>query len=124
MQRIVLCLAALLGAIGVTLGAFAAHFLKRKLSGEMLTVFETGVRYQMYHVFALFIAAWALGRFPHSPFTAAAWAFILGVLLFSGSLYILATTTVRQWGMVTPVGGVLLILGWLLLFLGFWKADS
>ncbi len=117
--RCILCAAALLGALGVALGAFGAHFLKEKLSEQMLAVYEVGVRYQMYHIFALFVTAWALSNFPHTAFQVASWTFLIGITLFSGSLYILALTAVKAWGMVTPIGGLFLIIGWLSLFWGF-----
>lgn len=107
----------LFGFLAVSLGAFGAHALKSKLSTEMLSVFETGVRYQMYHALALLMVAWASAYF-HSNWTnAAGWFFIFGVIIFSGSLYTLSLTGVRIWGAVTPIGGLLFLAGWFSLFL-------
>ena len=104
---------AVLGFLGVTFGAFGAHALRSRLSPEMLAVFETGVRYQMYHTFAVLIVAAAIGRIGDaSLLVLAGWFFLAGILLFSGSLYALALTGVGIWGAVTPVGGLLFLIGW------------
>lgn len=105
----------LLGFLGVALGAFGAHGLRHRLGPDMLAVFETGVRYQMYHAVMLWVAAWALDRFQVPLMAAAGWAFLAGTLVFSGSLYILVLSGVRAWGAVTPVGGLLLLTGWAML---------
>ena len=89
------------GFLGVALGAFGAHAMKSKLSPEMLAVFETGVRYQMYHALALVAAAWAWARWPSRVFTVAGWSFVAGIVVFSGSLYLLAFTGVRALGAVS-----------------------
>jgi uncharacterized membrane protein YgdD (TMEM256/DUF423 family) len=107
--------------LAVALGAFAAHGLRNKLTPEMLTIFETGVRYQMYHALALLGVAWASTRWPGGSITAAGWLFILGTILFSGSLYLLSFTGVRWLGAVTPIGGAAFLLGWLLLAWGAWR---
>lgn len=116
---------ALLGSVGallgVALGAFGAHTLKQTLSPDMLAVFETGVRYQMYHCFALFIAGWASEKYTQKLFLTAGWLFVAGILLFSGSLYALTLTDVRGFGLVTPIGGVAFLAGWFLLAVGLWK---
>ena len=107
-------IAALLGAAGVGLGAFGAHALRSRLEPRDLEIFETAVRYQMYHAFALLAAAWLLSR--NAPgASAAAWAFLAGVIVFSGSLYLMVATGQRWLGAVTPLGGLLLIAGWLLM---------
>lgn len=117
----------LLGAIsaglGVALGAFGAHGLRARLAPEMLAVFETGVRYQMYHALALLIVGTAMARVA-MPATvmAAGWLFVVGTLVFSGSLYVLAVTGTRWWGAVTPIGGVAFLLGWLLLIIAAARA--
>ena len=103
--------------LGVALGAFGAHGLKDVLSDSMKAVFETGVRYQMIHGLALFIVAWLSSRGSSEVVHAAGWCFIAGVLLFSGSLYILSLTGVRAWGAVTPIGGLAFLAGWLCLAL-------
>ncbi len=102
------------GLIAVALGAFGAHGLRQRLSADMLAVFETGVRYQVYHALALFAVAWAVSRWTSSPQAIwAGWLFIAGTVIFSGSLYILATSGVRWLGAITPVGGICFLAGWL-----------
>lgn len=106
------------GALGVGLGAFGAHGLRSRLSPDMLAVFETGVRYHLYHALALIMAALVLGReqFQGSRLvTASGWLFVAGIVLFSGSLYVLAVTGIRGLGAITPLGGVAFLLGWALL---------
>ena len=112
MERGFFLIGALSAFVGVAAGAFGAHGLKDRLSAEMLAVFETGVRYQMYHAFALFAAAWAASRWPGGLTTAAGWLFVAGTLVFSGSLYALALSGVRRWGAVTPFGGLAFLVGW------------
>ncbi|HUP14052.1 MAG TPA: DUF423 domain-containing protein [Niastella sp.] len=115
--------AAILGALAVALGAFGAHGLKKIVPPETVTTFETGVRYQFYHVFALLAVAILFGSFPGKNLQYAGVCFILGIVLFSGSLYVLtalqATKTVglRGIGAITPIGGVFFIIGWIFLFL-------
>ena len=115
MDRTFLLLGALAGFVGVMFGAFGAHALRNRLSPEMLAVFETGVRYQMYHAFALLVAAAAAARFDGWLVRAAGWAFSAGIVLFSGSLYALALTGVTMLGAVTPIGGLAFLVGWVLL---------
>jgi uncharacterized membrane protein YgdD (TMEM256/DUF423 family) len=115
MDRTFLALAAVSGAIAVAAGAFGAHGLKARLSPEMLAVFETGARYQMFHALALVAAAWVAHRFPGGAAAAAGWLFVAGTALFSFSLYALALSGVRGLGAVTPFGGVAFIAGWLAL---------
>ena len=108
---------ALAGFVGVAFGAFGAHGLRGRLSPEMLAVFETGVRYQMYHALALMLTA-ALSTMSMSRPTggravaAAGWLFVAGIVLFSGSLYVLAVTGLTVFGAITPIGGVAFLLGW------------
>ena len=113
--------AALAGFLGVALGAFAAHGLKTTLAPEMLAVFETGVRYQMYHAFAMLAAALGFARWQARGFAFAGWLFAAGIVVFSGSLYLLALTGVRWLGAVTPIGGLCFLAGWALLA---WAAAS
>jgi uncharacterized membrane protein YgdD (TMEM256/DUF423 family) len=89
----------------------------------MLQVFETGVRYQMFHALGLLAVAWATTRWPGTAVNAAGWLFLAGTLLFSGSLYLLALTGQRWLGAVTPLGGVCFLVGWLLLAWGAWAAS-
>ncbi len=120
-------LGALLGALAVILGAFGAHALKDRLTPYELGIFETAVRYQFYHVFALFsvdVLAWlarghGLGSLPE--LRTAGWAFAIGIVLFSGSLYAIVATGMRKFGMVTPFGGVAFIVGWSCLAMAAWK---
>lgn len=112
MQRTFLLIGALAGLVGVAFGAFGAHGLRGQLSPEMLTVFETGVRYQMYHALALMLAAAIMDRVPGRAIVAAGWLFAAGIVLFSGSLYLLAVTGITVLGAITPVGGVAFLLGW------------
>lgn len=111
-SKICLFMGALLGGLSVLFGAFGAHYLKTRLSQEMLTIFEVGVRYQMYHALALCIIAVA-GVSSYLSYSAL--AMFLGTLLFSGSLYLLVFTEVRQFGAITPIGGLLMTVGWVLL---------
>ena len=121
MERLFFALGSLSGFIAVGLGAFAAHGLKQRLAPEMLAVFETGVRYQMYHALALLGVAWASTRWPGAFTTAGGWLFVAGTLLFSGSLYALSLTGVRWLGAITPLGGLAFLAGWLCLAWGAWK---
>jgi uncharacterized membrane protein YgdD (TMEM256/DUF423 family) len=122
MERVFFAAGALSALIGVAAGAFGAHGLKSRLSPEMLSVFEVGVRYQMYHAFALIVAAWAQTRWPATPVITAGWLFIAGTLLFSGSLYLLSLTSLRWLGAITPLGGLAFLAGWLCLAWAAWKA--
>ncbi len=115
MDRTFLALGAISGAIAVAAGAFGAHALRARLSAEMLAVFETGARYQMYHALGLALAAWAASRFPGAAASWAGWLFVAGTVLFSGSLYALTLSGVRGLGAVTPFGGVAFIAGWIAL---------
>lgn len=115
MDRTFLALGAISAAISVAAGAFGAHALRARLSPELLVIFETGARYQMYHALGIVAAGWALARFPGAAAAWAGWLFLLGTLLFSGSLYALALSGVRALGAVTPFGGVAFIAGWIAL---------
>jgi len=106
---------ALCGFLGVALGAFGAHALNAQLSADMLATFEVGVRYQMYHAFALLATGWAYTRWPWKAVIAGGCLFVLGIVLFSGSLYVLSLSGVRMFGAVTPFGGVALLAGWVCL---------
>jgi uncharacterized membrane protein YgdD (TMEM256/DUF423 family) len=115
MDRTFLLVGALAGFIGVAFGAFGAHALRSRLSPEMLAVFETGVRYQMYHAFAVLVVALAAVRLDGWLVRGAGWAFAAGIVLFSGSLYALALTGVTILGAITPIGGLAFLVGWALL---------
>ena len=117
MDKTFLLVGAVAGFLAVALGAFGAHGLRSRLSPDMLAVFETAVRYHMYHALAILLVALMLGRFDGWMFRAAGWAFAVGVVLFSGSLYLLAVTGVTILGAITPIGGVAFLAGWLLLII-------
>jgi uncharacterized membrane protein YgdD (TMEM256/DUF423 family) len=121
LARLFVLIAASSGFIAVAAGAFGAHALKARLTPDLLAIFETGVRYQMFHVVGLLAAAWAAERWPGRAVKVAGWCFVAGTLIFSGSLYALALTGVRTLGAITPVGGVLFLAGWLLLSRAAWR---
>ena len=112
MDRTFLLLGGLAGFIGVALGAFGAHGLRDRLPPEMLAVFETGVRYQMYHACTILIVALAAARLDGWLIRTAGWSFALGIVLFSGSLYVLALSRITMFGAVTPIGGLAFLVGW------------
>ena len=112
MDRTFMFVGALMGFVGVGLGAFGAHALKGRLSPDMLAVFETGVRYQMYHALALLATAALMSRSEGRAGLVAGWSFTAGIVIFSGSLYALALTGVTVLGAVTPIGGLAFLIGW------------
>ncbi len=124
MERFFAVAGALSGFIAVGAGAFGAHGLKSRLTPDLLAVFDTAARYQMFHALALLAAAWAIGRWTGRAAVAAGWCFVGGTLLFSGSLYLLALTGVRGFGAITPLGGVLFLAGWLLLAVAAWRGGA
>jgi uncharacterized membrane protein YgdD (TMEM256/DUF423 family) len=111
-ERIFFVIGAMSAFIGVAAGAFGAHGLKTQLSAEMLSVFEIGVRYQMYHAFALIATAWAQAKWPSSIVATGGWFFAIGTILFSGSLYMLSVGGARWLGAITPLGGLSFLAGW------------
>ncbi|MDO3383200.1 DUF423 domain-containing protein [Gilvimarinus algae] len=121
MAKIFLVLAAASGFVAVGLGAFAAHGLKSRLAPKLLSAFETGVQYQMYHALALLAIALLLRHFSSAWLSASGWLMIAGTVLFSGSLYALALTGLRFFGPITPIGGVCFLLGWISLFIAAFK---
>jgi uncharacterized membrane protein YgdD (TMEM256/DUF423 family) len=124
MDRVFITIGALSGFIAVAAGAFGAHALRDRLSAPMLQVFQTGVTYEMYHALGLLGVGILLARFSidGSPWlTAAGGLFIVGTVLFSGSLYLLALTGTTWLGAITPLGGVAFLLGWLALAIGIWR---
>jgi len=116
-DRLFFGVGALSALISVAAGAFGAHALRARLTPELLAVFETAARYQMYHALGLLAVAWATSRSPGALPVWAGWLFVAGTVLFSGSLYALALTGVRWWGAVTPLGGVAFLAGWICLAL-------
>jgi uncharacterized membrane protein YgdD (TMEM256/DUF423 family) len=123
MTRIIMVIAAILGGISVALGAFAAHGLREKLSQRAMEIFETGTRYQMYHALALLLVALLLSRAEtgQSTLVAAGAAFIIGIAIFSGSLYALSLTGIKWLGAITPLGGVAFLVGWSCLAIAAWS---
>ncbi len=130
MHKFFLQLASVMGALAVGLGAFGAHALKRIVSDAVLNIFETGVRYQFYHVFALALAGILYRDFTNKWMLWAGNSFITGIILFSGSLYILTwlKTSAKpgyDWvGIITPFGGLAFIAGWICMFIGLYKAAA
>lgn len=121
MPRVLCMLGALFGLLSVALGAFGAHALNAVLADDMLATFETGARYQMYHALALIAVGW-IGRTARTAWVSTAgWAFLVGIVLFSGSLYLLALSGTRWLGAITPLGGLAFIAGWGALAIGLWK---
>ena len=112
-MKIILMLGSASGFIGVLLGAFGAHILKDRLGEYSMQVFKTGVEYQFIHGLALLIVALLFERYPAVRTTA--WCFCGGIVLFSGSLYVLALTGIKIFGAITPIGGTLFLVGWLAL---------
>jgi uncharacterized membrane protein YgdD (TMEM256/DUF423 family) len=112
MDKTFLLIGALCGFLAVAFGAFGAHALRGRLSPEMLAVFETGVRYEMYHALAILAVGLMMARSGGWLFATAGWLFTAGIVLFSGSLYVLALSGVGMFGAITPIGGLLFLAGW------------
>jgi uncharacterized membrane protein YgdD (TMEM256/DUF423 family) len=128
MKKKLLSTGAILGMIAIILGAFGAHALKKVLSVEQLVTFETGVRYQMYHALFLLLIG-ILDNITEKAKKTIYFLVLFGVILFSGSIYLLATNDLTSFdfkiiGFVTPIGGLLLILGWGVLLINFFKKES
>jgi len=123
MTQIFLRLAAILGGLSVAAGAFASHALRSKISDRSLEIFETGARYQMYHALALLLVALLLSRTesPSPTLVATGWLFIIGIAIFSGSLYALSLTGVKSLGAIAPIGGAAFIAGWGALAFAAWS---
>jgi uncharacterized membrane protein YgdD (TMEM256/DUF423 family) len=115
MDRTFFGLGAVFAFLGVALGAFGAHALRGSLGAADLATFETGVRYQVYHALALLATAWAVTRWPGGTAQVAGWLFVAGIVLFSGSLYVLVLAGQRWMGAVTPFGGLCFLAAWALL---------
>jgi len=128
-QKIFFLIATIGGALAVAAGAFGAHGLKPKLTPEQLAAYETGVRYHFLHIIVLLMVAIVMPRVSSVLSLYAGWCFVAGILLFSGSLYLLSCKSIlhiehwRWLGPITPIGGLLLIIGWLLLAIGLWNYD-
>jgi uncharacterized membrane protein YgdD (TMEM256/DUF423 family) len=122
MERLFFTLGAISAFLAVATGAFGAHGLKARLSADLLNTFEIAVRYHFYHSLALFVTAWACTRWPNTVTSAAGWLFVIGLIIFSGSLYALALSGVRWLGAITPIGGLAFLAGWFCLMWGAWRA--
>ena len=122
--RVWLVIAALNGALAVVFGAFAAHGFSQQLDAHALGTFETGARYHMYHALAMGLAALVMQGTAARTATWSAVLFLIGIVLFSGSLYALAMTGERAFAFVTPVGGVSFLAGWVLLALAAWRSRT
>jgi uncharacterized membrane protein YgdD (TMEM256/DUF423 family) len=128
-QKNFLLLACLFAALAVVLGAFGAHGLKTRITPDQLQTFETGVKYQFYHALALLAVGLLLQKYSSISIVYAGYCFAIGILFFSGSIYLLATrdfiglTSWRWLGPITPLGGTFFIVGWLLLLWGIWKGE-
>jgi len=122
MDKLFFTLASMLGGLAVALGAFGAHALEARVEPRLLEVFETGVRYHFYHALALIAVVVAIGRWPQAGLAPlAGWLFVAGIVVFSGSLYLMTFTGARWLGAITPIGGVAFIAGWICLVLTAWR---
>lgn len=122
MPRLFLTLAAFSGLLAVVLGAFGAHGLKQRLPADLMAVYQTGVQYHFWHTLALLgVGILLLQGVQGKLLVASGWLFAAGIVLFSGSLYVLAISGVRWLGAITPIGGVLWIVGWACLALAAWR---
>lgn len=115
MDRLFFILGVLSAGISVATGAFGAHGLRTRVGPEMLAIWETASRYQMYHAFGLIVTGWMASRWPSGAANAAGWLFVAGTIIFSGSLYALSLSGIRGLGAITPIGGVAFIAGWIVL---------
>lgn len=122
MQKLILISGSILGALGVAIGAFGAHALKALLESTNRTdTFETAVRYQFYHALALLFIGLLLFKLDSKWIYYAGNLMLAGTIIFSGSLYILCLTNTKWWGAITPIGGVLMIAGWVILIISLTK---
>lgn len=115
MDKLFFALGSLFAFLAVALGAFGAHSLQGTFAAGMADVYETGVRFQFYHALGLFAVAFAISRWKDAPVSLAGWLFVVGIILFSGSLYLLSTTGIRWLGAITPLGGLAFLAGWAVL---------
>lgn len=121
-HKLLLIIGSISGAISVVLGAFGAHALKDSLSASgRLETFETAVKYQMYHSLAMILLGLLMIHFQHRFLNYASYSFLIGIIIFSGSLYLLCATGFSKLGAVTPIGGVFLIAAWVFLAIGVYK---
>ncbi|RZO86032.1 MAG: DUF423 domain-containing protein [Oceanococcus sp.] len=123
MDKLMVAIAAFYGMSGVAMGAFAAHALKKRLDDYALDIIQTATQYQMIHAIAM-LAIVALAHAGSFELRTPLWCFVIGVALFSGSLYALALTGIKPLGAITPIGGALLLLGWIVLIVKALKVAS
>ena len=124
MTKFFISIAAIMAGLSVASGAFASHALKARLSQQALDIWETGSKYQMYHALALLMVGLLLSRNDEVSSTllnTASWAFIVGIVLFSGSLYALSLSNIKWLGAITPLGGVAFLVGWCCLAIAVWS---
>jgi uncharacterized membrane protein YgdD (TMEM256/DUF423 family) len=123
MDRIFFIIGSILGGLAVATGAFGAHGLQKMVTPERLDTWEKAVRYQIYHALALLLLAWAITHWPEQAklLAAGGWLFLIGVILFSGSLYLLVLSDTSWLGAITPLGGVAFVAGWLCLAIAAWR---
>lgn len=125
MAKHFLIAAGISGFLAVIIGAFGAHGLKEKIDGSLLAAYQTGVQYHFYHTLALALVGVLLMKAPHSALLIwSGWAFVVGIVLFSGSLYGLALGAPRWFGPITPVGGLSFMIGWILWLVGAWRLNE
>lgn len=124
MARRFVIIAAVVAALGVGIGAFGSHGLRSHFEANptLEPTFETAAQYHLVHALGLFVAAWVASRWPSRWANAGGWLLLAGVILFSGSLYVLSILNIRVMGAVAPLGGTAFILGWLCLGMAAWKA--
>jgi uncharacterized membrane protein YgdD (TMEM256/DUF423 family) len=124
-MKIFVILGGLNALLGVALGAFGAHGLKSRVTSEMLTVWQTGVQYHLVHALGLVLIGILCQLMPESSLVRyAGWMLLVGITLFSGSLYVMVLTDIRMLGMITPLGGVAFLAGWLTLVLAAWQGAT
>ncbi len=122
MQKLFLIIGSIAMAFAVGLGAFGAHGLKEILTDEMLDIFETGVKYHFYHAIGLLVIALVAQLIPNSSLLQwSGWLMLAGIIIFSGSLYVLSISGIRWMGAITPIGGLCFILAWILLAIASWQ---
>ncbi len=123
MTKIFIAFAAILAGLSVAAGAFASHTLKEKITDRALEIFQTGAQYQMYHALALLLVALLLSQAQSSQMslTASGFAFITGIVIFSGSLYALSLTGIKWLGAIAPIGGFAFLIGWACLAIAAWS---
>ena len=122
--KLFLSIGSISGALAVMLGAFGAHGLKERLSEKMMASWMTGVEYHFYHTFAILVVGLLAMHCQSKSLSAGGWAFTFGIAIFSGSLYVMALTGITKLGMVTPIGGLAFIAGWVLLAVAVMKSVS